>query len=1142
MMTTIQDENFPYFIIAPDYRDSSAGVQVMHRLCHLLNESGRRAWMVNCKVNPEWNTPAVTGKELRDYRLRGGLFIAVYPEVVSGNPHQAPVVVRYMLNRESAINGNTLQDKVGDLFYWYRPEFAAKHHHANILNIECYDLDLFCDEQRKRNRDVLYLNRVPESAVDFASLPADIQILSMRNPLSLPQLAEILKTTRTLYTYESSGTGLLAVLCGCPVVALTARGYEQHAVTPATINDLNGLGYCWDDKPGTLERVRSNIGEMHDVLLERRKQTASQLDHLVSSSQQAAREFQQTVWEGRLENWLVNRSLTPALKSKLQFTQMPRLLITIFDDAEHPDRLSLTLDTLAERPAYVAVVIVTSRQDAARQGVEVVALTHWRGWLARQVAEDTFDWLQCIPAGGFYSADCWPGLAHFLASQTQVQAVYADELWLDANGEPVPHLKPQWDWDLFSNAPEIYLKRCLLARSAFAQWLDTAHLTQALDVSVLQQLYLHAGVMAIRHYPDLICILPQPQVHTEESDEAAQALNALTIQRGYPTASVEVQPGLPMRVVYHHRAQPLVSLILLAGNKLAALERAITSLLQYNAWANTELLVINHQHSDSTINTWLEGLASIDPARIRVINLTVGWQPVILRNRASQHAKGDFLCFIEPHLIFFSDNWLSALMNHAQRQEVAVVGPKLIHTEQHILSAGIIGGYRGLAGHIGKGERWDSMIAAGFLQSDRYSRLLDGQCLVVRQTCWHEMKGLDESYGDIALAEIDFFLKVAQAGYLSIWTPHSVVATDADARGFNPSSVEASHLQQQWGRSLFCDPGYHPSHSLYGEPFTVDESVKQMWPAFAQANIPRVVWVQGDNGMPASAYLGEILSAMAQQQQIALLTYDALAPWVLVRLQPDMLIISAEVGERQLGHLKSITSMTGCQTYCLPEAGINQQTVQGLLHADWLAGWLVCNEELKLWLQKRKQTVYSLPSLVVMPKLQLEVAPRGTKLRVLCDTLQLSDADKRFFAPVINETAGFIDWVIRGDVPAGWFAGVSEIHRTHSVLVNADDIISLQVNLAVLFRLNNDENRFKDNLPLLHYQAASLPVLCSEHIALAHGGSVTAVRNKDNVWITRLREWLQNVEPAVVSPVTRENQLTTNTLATFWQQAGVDLQ
>jgi hypothetical protein len=112
-----------------------------------------------------------------------------------------------MLNREGVIMQNAIEAGADDLFFWYRPEFADKEPDPNILGIECYDLSLFQDDQPVKDKDFLP-EQDPESALDLSGQPENITILSMRNPLSLRELAMLLKRGRVLYTYESSGTCL----------------------------------------------------------------------------------------------------------------------------------------------------------------------------------------------------------------------------------------------------------------------------------------------------------------------------------------------------------------------------------------------------------------------------------------------------------------------------------------------------------------------------------------------------------------------------------------------------------------------------------------------------------------------------------------------------------------------------------------------------------------------------------------------------------------------------------------------------------------------------------------------------------------------------------------------------------------------
>jgi hypothetical protein len=89
----------PYYIDAPAYRRTSAGIRVMHLLCHALNSIGEEAYVYPTETNPTLNTPLVTPEISARHKAAGREPIVVYPEVVPGNPRKAASVVRYVLNR-----------------------------------------------------------------------------------------------------------------------------------------------------------------------------------------------------------------------------------------------------------------------------------------------------------------------------------------------------------------------------------------------------------------------------------------------------------------------------------------------------------------------------------------------------------------------------------------------------------------------------------------------------------------------------------------------------------------------------------------------------------------------------------------------------------------------------------------------------------------------------------------------------------------------------------------------------------------------------------------------------------------------------------------------------------------------------------
>ena len=43
----------PYYILSPPFTERSAGVKVLHMLCHALNVSGQRAYMITMNTPPQ---------------------------------------------------------------------------------------------------------------------------------------------------------------------------------------------------------------------------------------------------------------------------------------------------------------------------------------------------------------------------------------------------------------------------------------------------------------------------------------------------------------------------------------------------------------------------------------------------------------------------------------------------------------------------------------------------------------------------------------------------------------------------------------------------------------------------------------------------------------------------------------------------------------------------------------------------------------------------------------------------------------------------------------------------------------------------------------------------------------------------------
>ena len=190
-----------YLIWSYDYAHASGGPKVLHRLCHELNAVGQEAYIGNDYVtNPEWNTPHGSVDEDT---------IAVYPEVVSGNPWIARHVARWVLNVPGLLGGDTSYEPTEMVFSWDRTFLDG----VPLLHLPGIELDIYTDRSLPRSGEMFYVGRGVRGDISGAS---EVTWEMRANRYAL---AEKLNRATLLRCFDYvTAMKEIALLCGCPVV------------------------------------------------------------------------------------------------------------------------------------------------------------------------------------------------------------------------------------------------------------------------------------------------------------------------------------------------------------------------------------------------------------------------------------------------------------------------------------------------------------------------------------------------------------------------------------------------------------------------------------------------------------------------------------------------------------------------------------------------------------------------------------------------------------------------------------------------------------------------------------------------------------------------------------------------------------
>ena len=225
-------ESHPYFIYAPRWITSSAGIKALHFLCHSINMKGHKAYLVMAeaphngepRINPHLNTP-ILSQEISDAYFRASINpVVIYSETVPGNPLGATYVVRYLMNFAGALGGLKQFPENENILAFSKKiaeDYASinKTVEPNVLFLPPIDPREFRKQNEKKPYQVVYAGKYRS----FIGKPPKVGTLPtveifrdgprMQNRF---QVKEILKNATVTYSFENSSIVTESILSGTP--------------------------------------------------------------------------------------------------------------------------------------------------------------------------------------------------------------------------------------------------------------------------------------------------------------------------------------------------------------------------------------------------------------------------------------------------------------------------------------------------------------------------------------------------------------------------------------------------------------------------------------------------------------------------------------------------------------------------------------------------------------------------------------------------------------------------------------------------------------------------------------------------------------------------------------------------------------
>ena len=309
----------------------------------------------------------------------------------------------------------------------------------------------------------------------------------------------------------------------------------------------------------------------------------------------------------------------------------------------------------------------------------------------------------------------------------------------------------------------------------------------------------------------------------EASDAGRRALEDHVERLKLDAEVIETGPGR-YRVRYRIADEPLVSILVPTGGRVDRLEEAVESVFAETDYANYEIVVIDNS-SDERTSELIERHAAVGRPIRRLDYQGEEFNFARLCNSASRAADGDLLLFLNDDVTIITPHWLTSMVEHGQRDQIGAVGARLLFPDRQIQHAGVVLGVFGTAGHCFKGIDADEQHYGDLPELVRNCLAVTGACLLVDRERFWEVGGFDEENLPIAFQDVDFCLKLHEAGYRNIYTPHAELyhheaSSKSDAQ-YTPSDPEVAYMRSHWGKYIEDDPYYNPHLTREGEDFSL---------------------------------------------------------------------------------------------------------------------------------------------------------------------------------------------------------------------------------------------------------------------------------------------------------------------------------
>lgn len=389
-------------------------------------------------------------------------------------------------------------------------------------------------------------------------------------------------------------------------------------------------------------------------------------------------------------------------------------------------------------------------------------------------------------------------------------AVYSDHDLYNHFFFSKPKFKPDFSIDLLRSYP--YIHRAILFTKEAVSKVDT----NQFDSFIYEQLLnLFVDKRLVGHIPNVL-------FHFQNEIQITKSLGD-TLLSHYQKLNLSVkidQSSFYFQSEYLSK-ESLVSIIIPNKDHKEDLKKCIDTIYEYTDPHLFEIIIIENNSETKEIFDYYEELLLIKNIRV------VYWDGIFnysaINNYGATFANGNYLLFLNNDVEIINNDWLLRMLGVIEREEVGIVGAKLLYGDHKVQHGGVVVGTWGLAAHmfLGQEEYYQGYMYRAAVKQNLSA--VTAACLMTKRDLFFELKGFEEQL-KVAFNDIDYCLRVREKNKLVVFDPEVVlIHHESVSRGSDDVSEEkrqrfnseVTFMKERWKRFLSNgDPFYNVNLTL----------------------------------------------------------------------------------------------------------------------------------------------------------------------------------------------------------------------------------------------------------------------------------------------------------------------------------------